>query len=76
MTPVEIKETREGVGISDRQFAKLLGLSGNGRTHVRRWERGEEMPSGPALGLMLFLRDYPDPDDWPKELAERIYEDE
>lgn len=46
-----ISEIREGVGLSQSEFAKLLGVSV--RT-LQEWEQGRRMPSGPARTLLAI----------------------
>ena len=41
----EIKDTRDGFGLTQEQFAALLGISV--RT-LRNWEQGRRRPPGPA----------------------------
>lgn len=40
-----IREKRESLGLSQAEFAELLGLKANGERTVGGWERGEHSPS-------------------------------
>ncbi|WP_139651229.1 DNA (cytosine-5-)-methyltransferase [Raoultibacter phocaeensis] len=42
---VLIKEKREELGLTQRQFAQILRLGRNGERSVRRWETGESTPA-------------------------------
>ena len=47
---------REGTGLSQSQFAKLLGVSV--RT-MQEWEQGRRMPSGAARTLLMIAAKNP-----------------
>lgn len=51
-----IAEIREGVGLSQSEFAKLLGVSV--RT-LQEWEQGRRAPSGPARTLLAIAHKNP-----------------
>jgi putative transcriptional regulator len=51
-----ISEIREGVGLSQSAFAKLLGVSV--RT-LQEWEQGRRTPSGPARTLLAIAHKNP-----------------
>lgn len=51
-----ISEIREGVGLSQSEFAKLLGVSV--RT-LQEWEQGRRTPSGPAKTLLAIAHKNP-----------------
>lgn len=51
MKAEQIRKYRESKGLTQTQFAELLGVS---PTAVTTWEKGQE-PSGPALKLLRFL---------------------
>jgi len=54
MTGEQVKAIRQGLGLSQEQFAQTLGVS---YTTVNRWERGHTQPTGTALQmLMAFSR--------------------
>ena len=40
-----VRQKRESLGLSQREFAKLIGLKENGERTVRGWENGEHRPS-------------------------------
>ena len=55
LTPKEIKDLRRKLGLSQKAFAKQLGVS---LRTVQRWERGESKPSKMALfHLALLLKE-------------------
>tara|TARA_R110002073_G_scaffold276337_1_gene440190 strand:+ start:345 stop:626 length:282 start_codon:yes stop_codon:yes gene_type:complete len=51
-----ISEIRKGVGLSQSEFAKLLGVSV--RT-LQEWEQGRRLPSGPARTLLAIAHKNP-----------------
>ena len=58
MSPEEVKAAREAFGMTQREFAILLGLDGkNSKDTVRAWESGSRNPiSGPArIAIRLLL---------------------
>ena len=40
-----VRQKRESIGISQKEFAELVGLKKHGERTVRSWENGEHMPS-------------------------------
>lgn len=52
MTPEELREARQALGMSQRQLAKALGLPWN---TLARWERGEVGIRHPEM-LRLALK--------------------
>ena len=40
-----VKQKRESLGLSQKDFAKLIGLKENGERTVRGWENNEHTPS-------------------------------
>ena len=52
----EIKEIREGLELSQAQFAKAFHL--NFRT-VQQWEQGVSKPSGPTTVLLWLISQIP-----------------
>jgi transcriptional regulator with XRE-family HTH domain len=56
MTPSALKSAREALGLSQAEFARLLGLRGQhaGRT-VRGWEIGEFATPGEVETLLWLL---------------------
>ena len=57
LKPPEIKEIRVGFGLTQEQFAALLGISV--RT-LRNWEQGRRVPEGPARVLLQVAAKHPD----------------
>jgi putative transcriptional regulator len=55
--PPEIKEIRDGFGLTQAQFAALLGISV--RT-LRNWEQGRRVPEGPARVLLQVAAKHPE----------------
>lgn len=53
---VEAREAREATGLSQSQFASLLGVSV--RT-LQGWEQGRKQPSGAARTLLAIARTNP-----------------
>lgn len=53
MTPKQLRERREALGLSHRAFARAVGMTGkHANRHVRAWEKGaEDIPDW--LGLEL-----------------------
>ena len=51
-----ISEIREDIGLSQSEFAKLLGVSV--RT-LQEWEQGRRAPSGPARTLLAIAHKNP-----------------
>jgi len=48
-TPVDVKNIRAQVGMSQNEFALAFGIS---VSTLRHWERGDRTPQGPALVLL------------------------
>jgi DNA (cytosine-5)-methyltransferase 1 len=57
MNLTKIKEKREKLGLTQKEFADALGLGKNGDRTLRRWENGESLPS--ALEYKSIM-DYPE----------------
>jgi putative transcriptional regulator len=55
--PPEIKTIRDGFGLTQEQFAALLGISV--RT-LRNWEQGRRVPDGPARVLLQVAAKHPE----------------
>ena len=51
------QRARIAVGLSQRRFAKLLGVS---TSVISRWETGAIVPSGPANALLRVACAFPD----------------
>ena len=47
--PVDVKNIRANVGMSQNEFADAFGIS---VSTLRHWERGDRVPRGPALVLL------------------------
>ncbi|MCB1779724.1 MAG: helix-turn-helix domain-containing protein [Candidatus Competibacteraceae bacterium] len=55
--PLDVKAMREGVGLSQREFARLLHVSV--RT-LQNWEQDRRYPTGPALALLKIVATAPE----------------
>jgi putative transcriptional regulator len=55
--PPDIKGIRAGFGLTQEQFAALLGISV--RT-LRNWEQGRRVPEGPARVLLQVAAQHPE----------------
>jgi len=56
MTPTEVREARQRLGLSQAELAARLRMGPNGERQVRRWEQGETPVSGPAsVAIELLL---------------------
>lgn len=53
-----VRAKRERLGLTQRQFAELLGLKEPGERTVRGWENGEHKPSDVKLREILSLPEY------------------
>lgn len=53
----DIKAIRKGYGLTQEQFAALLGISV--RT-LHNWEQGRRVPEGPARVLLLVAAKHPE----------------
>ena len=53
---VEVKELRLKIGVTQSEFATAFGIS---LGTLRRWEKGEQSPRGPALVLLNLLQKEP-----------------
>jgi len=57
MSPSElIKAKRKAFGMSQLQFAELLGLKKNGERTIRGWENGEHSPSSTKIAAIEALQ--------------------
>ena len=50
--PVNVKQVREKIGMTQEQFASLFGF---GLGTLRHWERGDRTPHGPSLVLLNVI---------------------
>jgi len=53
MTPIEIKQVRNDLGLSQEEFARALNVS---YTTVNRWENGKAQPTGPVVQLLSAFK--------------------
>jgi len=53
---VEVKKLRLKIGVTPNEFATAFGIS---RDTLRRWEKGDQSPRGPALVLLNLLQKEP-----------------
>ena len=53
LSPVEIKEVRSLMQVSQAVFAKLLNVS---ISSIRQWEQGQRTPSGSTMILLELLQ--------------------
>jgi putative transcriptional regulator len=56
-TSDDIKALREKAGVSQREFAAMLGVSN--RT-LQEWEQGRRTPTGPAMNLLRVYEANPE----------------
>ncbi|MDY7025714.1 MAG: NadS family protein [Pseudomonadota bacterium] len=54
--PVDVKNIRAKLGMSQNEFASAFGISVN---TLRHWERGDRKPQGPALVLLNVVAKEP-----------------
>ena len=54
--PVDVKNIRAKVGMSQNEFASAFGIS---VSTLRHWERGDRIPQGPALVLLNIVAKEP-----------------
>lgn len=55
--PVNVATIRQGLGLTQEQFAARFGFS---VATLRHWERGDRQPSGSALVLLNVIESNPD----------------
>ncbi|WBL15119.1 DNA (cytosine-5-)-methyltransferase [Sutcliffiella sp. NC1] len=55
----EIKEKRERLGLTQKEFADALGLGKYGDRTIRRWENGESFPSALEYKLIIEFPEKP-----------------
>jgi putative transcriptional regulator len=56
-TPLDPREVRERVKLTQAQMAPLMGMSLSG---YRKWEQGQRRISGPAAALLKVIEKEPD----------------
>jgi putative transcriptional regulator len=54
--PLDVKNVRAQVGMSQNEFASAFGIS---VATLRHWERGDRAPNGPALVLLNVVAKEP-----------------
>ena len=57
LSPPDIKRIRDGFGITQEQFAVLLGIS---ISTLQNWEQGRRVPEGPAMVLLRVAEKHPE----------------
>ena len=55
-SPVDVKNIRSRIGMSQSEFASAFGIS---VSTLRHWERGDRTPHGPALVLLNVVAKEP-----------------
>ena len=55
-SPVDVKNIRTKIGLSQSEFASAFGIS---VSTLRHWERGDRTPNGPALVLLNVVAKEP-----------------
>ncbi|MCP5206759.1 MAG: helix-turn-helix domain-containing protein [Hahellaceae bacterium] len=55
-SPMDVKEVRAKIGMSQNEFASAFGIS---VSTLRHWERGDRTPQGPALVLLNVVSKAP-----------------
>ena len=55
-SPVDVKNIRAQIGMSQNEFASTFGIS---VSTLRHWERGDRTPHGPALVLLNVVAKEP-----------------
>ena len=55
--PIDVKFLRERFGLSQREFASVLGISVG---TLRNWEQGRRKPQGPAQVLLHIVDKHPE----------------
>lgn len=57
LEPPDIKRIRDGYGLTQQQFAALLGIS---VSTLQNWEQGRRTPEGPAMVLLRVAEKHPE----------------
>ena len=55
--PSDIRKIRESLGLSQSEFALLIGVS---VATLQNWEQGRRRPEGPARALLRIVEKHPD----------------
>lgn len=53
----KVRKIREGYGLSQDKFARLMGISA---ATLRNWEQGRRKPEGPARILLMIAAKHPE----------------
>jgi putative transcriptional regulator len=56
ISDVNVRSVRDKTGLSQPQFASLLGVSA---ATLRNWEQGRRQPTGPARALLRIVKANP-----------------
>ena len=57
VNPLDIKNIREKLNLSQREFALMIGVS---VSTLQNWEQGRRKPEGPARALLKVASENPD----------------
>ncbi len=52
----DVRAIREGLNLSQQQFAALIGIS---KRTLQNWEQGRRSPEGPARALLMVAAKHP-----------------
>jgi putative transcriptional regulator len=55
--PAQVRKIRTGLGLSQSEFARLIGVS---VATLQNWEQGRRQPEGPARALLRIAATHPD----------------
>lgn len=55
--PLDVKSLRDRIGLSQTEFASVLGISVG---TLRNWEQGRRKPQGPAKVLLNIVSNHPE----------------
>jgi putative transcriptional regulator len=55
--PLDVRTIREGLGKSQSEFARMIGVS---LSTLQNWEQGRRRPQGPARALLKVASQAPD----------------
>lgn len=55
--PAQVRKIRAGLGLSQSEFALLIGVS---VATLQNWEQGRRRPEGPARALLQIAATHPD----------------
>jgi len=56
LTTVDVKGLREGLGLTQNQFSRMIGVS---IKTLQNWEQGRREPEGPARALLRVVEKEP-----------------